>query len=209
MTELQYLAAGLGCAWDALLLEPLAELNTEILEAYAGAESSLRELWRSLPEPARLRLARCPYLLADAGFARVELWAGLPRAGVREVNTSAALPDPRSESRVALTTPLMRRVLLFAWHLARSNPHAARIALGMNTPCAAAVAGCRLADLETLAEQRPAWIRARWDDRPELWQAWLTAAAHGAPRALERLQLWGLQSLAAEVVASPPSMAKS
>jgi hypothetical protein len=204
MTELQYLDAGLGCAWDAALLEPLAELNAEILDAHAGTAASLSGQWQVLPAPARLRLACCPYLLADAGFARSELWVSPTRAGVHEVGPSAAPLEPRHANRIALATPLMRRVLVFAWHLARSRPLAARIALGMNSRCAAVIAGWRLADLEALAEQRPDWIRVRWDDRPELWRAWLRAAAQGVPPALERMQLWGLQSLAAAVVDPAP-----
>jgi len=205
MTELQYLEAGLGCAWDAALLEPLEELNAEILETYAGTESCLAALWISLPPAARLRLAGCPYLLADAGFALPLPWAALPRPGVQEGRAWAAPAGLADAGRNALTTPLMRRVLVFAWHLARSRPIAARIALGMNPACAAVVAGYRLADLEALAEQRPAWIRVRWDDRPDLWQSWLHAARLDAPRALERMQLWGLQSLAAAVAGAAPA----
>ena len=54
-------------------------------------------------------------------------------------------------------------------------------------------------DLDALAERRPAWIRPRWDQHPDFWPVWLSAAAQEAPRGLERLQLWGLQKLAADV----------
>ena len=204
--ELQYFDATLGCSWDATLLNPMAELNAEILEALvggaarpgaSGAEGGLQWQWRALGEPARVRVARCPFLLVDAGLAQPELWAGLPGAAVHEAVPLRTLLARRGP----LATPLLRRLLLFAWHLARAYPLGARIALGMSAPCARAVAGCRLAVLEALAEQRPAWIRPRWEDRPELWKIWLSAAAEESPRGLERLQLWGLQSLAAEVLA--------
>jgi hypothetical protein len=196
MTESHYLAVG-GSAWDEAILEPLAELNLEVLAALAGAAAGLRWPWRALGEAARLRLAHCPFLLVDAGFARPELWAGLPRVGVHE----GLPPSAVHVAHGPLATPLLRRVLLFAWHLARANRLASRIALGMSAPCAGLVAACRFADLEALAERRPAWIRPRWDDRPDVWQAWLAAAAEESPRALENLQLWGLQMLAAEVLA--------
>jgi hypothetical protein len=193
----QYFDPLLGCSWDAALLEPLAELNAGILDALASAEASLQWQWRALGEPARLRLARCPYLLADAGLTRPELWAGLRAAGVQEAVPLRA----GANGSGLLATPLLRQILVFAWHLARANGLGARIALGMSPTCAAVLARCRLADLETLAEQRPAWIRPRWHDRPRLWQAWLTAAAQESPRALERLQLWGLQTMAADATA--------
>lgn len=197
MTESHYLPAGSTSVWDAGILEPLAELNLEVLDALAGAAAGLRWPWRALGEAARQRLARCPFLLVDAGFARPELWAGLPRVGVQEGLPPAAATEPHGP----LATPLLRRVLLFAWHLARANRLAACIALGMSAPCAGLVAACRFADLEALAERRPPWIRPRWDDRPGVWQAWLAAAAQESPRALESLQLWGLQMLAADVLA--------
>ena len=213
MTDMLYLPAGSTGAWDRGLLEPLAELNLEVLDALAGAAAALRWPWRALGEAARQRLAHCPFLLVDAAFARPELWANLPRAGVHEalplnsagVGTGLGTgAGAAGAPRGPLSTPLLRRVLLFAWHLAHANRLAACVALGMSAPCAALVAACRFADLEALAERRPAWIRPRWDDRPEVWQAWLAAAAQESPRALESLQLWGLQMLAAEALARRP-----
>jgi hypothetical protein len=206
MLELQYLDTRLSCSWDSSLLAPMTELNAEILETLFGAAprtgaagnaASLQWRWRALGEPARLRLAHCPYLLLDAGFATAETWAGLRRAGVHESAPVSATPESRSPFAAAL----IRRVLHFAWHLARSNAPGARIALGMSVDCVAVVARCRLVDLEALAEHRPAWIRPRWAELPGLWQAWLESAALESPRQLERLQLWGLQALAAEVLA--------
>jgi hypothetical protein len=178
------------------LPDPLAELNGEVVECLAAGHPSLQWQWRALGEPARARLARCPFLLADAGFAEPRLWATLPGAGVHE-----ALPPAGGEGqRCTLPTPLLRRVLVYAWHLARVRPLAARVTLGMCDSGLAVVAGCRLADLEALAERRPPWIRARWAERPELWRAWFAAAAEESPRTLERLQLWGLQMIAAALV---------
>jgi hypothetical protein len=179
-----------------VLQDPLAELNGEIVEVLAGGSAGLQWQWRALGEAARVRLARCPFLLADAGFGDPRLWTGLPGAGVHE-----ALPPASAESqRCALPTPLLRRVLLYAWHLTRVRPLSARMTLGMCERCLSVVAACRLADLEALAERRPPWIRARWVERPGLWRSWLTAAAQESPLQLELLQLWGLQMIAAEVV---------
>ncbi|SRR5260221_153258 len=216
MPELQYLDTRLSCSWDSSLLAPMTELNAEILEAMfdaappneaAGNAADLQWRWRALGEPARLRLAHCPYLLLDAGFAAAETWAGLRRAGVHEsAPLSPAPASPASASPAPFAASLIRRVLHFAWHLARSNAPGARIALGMSADCVAVVARCRLLDLEALAEHRPAWIRPRWAELPGLWQAWLETAALESPRPLERLQLWGLQALAAEVLAHRPAV---
>jgi hypothetical protein len=195
MTESRYLEVGPPGAPDGALRDPIAELNMEILESHIAMEPGLQGGWHALNGAARLRLAGCPFLLVDAGFTQTELWARLPIFGVREAVPVRTLLASRS----ALSTPLLRRVLLLAWHMARANRTNARIALGMSRSCAGVVAGCRLADLEALAERRPAWIRPRWDQESEVWRAWLSAASKESPRGLERLQLWGLQMLAAEV----------
>jgi hypothetical protein len=175
--------------------DQIAELNAEILEAHAGSVPELQRRWRALDGAARRRLARCPFLLADAGLARPNCWAGPPNFAVHE-----AAPEATSvASRSALATPLLRRMLLLAWYLARDNRMAARIALGMSGSAANLLARWRQADLDALAERRPAWIHPRWDQNLEVWCAWLSAAAQQSSHGLERLQLWGLQKLAADV----------
>jgi hypothetical protein len=177
------------------LRAPLAELNMEILQSYIATVPDLQVQWHALSVAARLRLAGCPFLLADAGFAQPERWGRLPNFAVQETVPLRALLSSRS----ALPTQLVRRVLHLAWHLARTNRAGARIALGMSRRCAGIVADCRLLDLEAIAERRPCWIRPRWDQHSDVWGAWLRAAAKESPRRLEALQLWGLQMLAAEV----------
>lgn len=175
--------------------ESIAELNMEILESHLITMPGLHGKWLALSGAARLRLAGCPFLLVDAGFAQAELWSRFPDLGVRDVLPVRALLANRS----VLPTPLLRRVLLLAWHIARADRSCARIILGMSGSCAGALAGCRLAELEALAERRPGWIRPRWDRHSELWRTWLLAASRESPRGLECLQLWGLQMIAAEV----------
>jgi hypothetical protein len=181
-------------ASDEALRAPIMELNAEILATRIGAAPDFRGQWSALDGAARQRLAHCPFLLVDAGFARLQLWGGLPDMGVHE-----ASPPRSPQASTPLSTPLLRRVLLLAWHMARSNRAGARVALGMSASCASVLADYRLADLEALAERRPAWIRLRWEQQAGVWRAWLSAAAQPSPRGIERLQLWGLQTLAAEV----------
>jgi hypothetical protein len=189
--------------WDASLLEPLPELNEEVLAALlapvsAGALPRLGSLawqWGGLAPEARRRVADCPFLLLDLGLARPGVWGagGCQMSTVLEGVGEAVAPPP-------LAAGLLHRALLYAWHLARANRPAARVTLGMGAAAAEALASCRLGLLERLALQQPHWIRPRWADRPQLWQGWLAAAAHERQPELERLRLWGLQMLAAEVL---------
>src|SRR5258706_7138161 len=160
MPKLKSLDTRLSCSWVVAMLAAISELNTEILEAMFGATaragiagdaSGLQWRWRELGEPARLRLAHCPYLLLDAGFAAAETWAGLGRAGVHE-----AMPAPAAPGTSApLAAALIRRVLHFAWHLARCNSPGARIALGMSLDCVTAGRRWPLAHLEALPGRPP------------------------------------------------------
>jgi hypothetical protein len=71
--------------WDEGMLTPVAELNELLLEilrtlatdprpALPRLVAELRPLWRGADDAALQRLARCPYLLLDAGFAAPERW---------------------------------------------------------------------------------------------------------------------------------------
>jgi hypothetical protein len=183
-------------------LESLLELNemTFALLAAQAAErgtpgplvASVTAVWRRLDTAARRRAAACPYLLLDAGFADAQRW-GAPVAQVSEVREAA---PPFFTVPAALEAA--RLVFTYAWHLARTQPAAARLLLGMRAPCAAAIGQCSLRQAFALGESHAAWLRPRWSARPQVWQELLVAAASGEELALERARLHGLTLLAAE-----------
>src|SRR5258706_14785369 len=192
MPKLKSLDTRLSCSWVVAMLAAISELNTEILEAMFGATaragiagdaSSLQWRWRGLGEPARLRLAHCPYLLLDAGFAAAQTWAGLGRAGVHEEMPASAAPG----TSAPLAAALIRRVLHFAWHLAPCNSPGARVALGMSLDCVTAVARCPRAHLGGLAEHPPARIPPRWAHLPGVLPAPLAPAGPAPPRPRDTL----------------------
>ena len=159
--------------WDSgFECDPVAEINLlmlQILRAAAATEreteprlvSELRPSWRSLDGNALQRLARCPFVLLDAGFAAPERWealgAGMTHGGVMD---GGAL---RGYFGGAVGAALLRRTLSLAWHVARSSPLNARMMLGMSGDCAERIGASGLMHLESLAEQSPAWITPRWE----------------------------------------------
>jgi hypothetical protein len=196
--------APLSGAWDSALLAPVAEINVQLLECLrqmavddlpesADAPrlvTTLREDWRRLDALAQRRLAACPYLLLDAGFAQPQRWEWIGAVGVMDATVRGGYFSGRG------AVALVRRTLVFAWHLARSNRVSARVVLGMSALSAERIAATRLSDLEGLAELAPAWIVPRWEQQANVWRQLIAAACRGQPQLLRQVQLRGLQLLA-------------
>jgi hypothetical protein len=193
--------APLGGAWDSALLAPVAEINEQLLNCLrlmAHEEAPLaprlvtllREDWRRLNAAALRRLSGCPYLLLDAGFAQPQRWEWIGSAAVMESSARGGyFAGPGGVG-------LVRRTLVFAWHLARSNRVTARVMLGLSAQSAERIAASRLADLEALAERAPGWIAPRWEQQPNVWRQLLAAGCRAQPQLLRQAQLRGLQLLA-------------
>jgi hypothetical protein len=174
------------------MLEILRAAGSETPRTPPRLVSGLHALWLGLDAAAQLRLARCPYLLLDAGFAAPQRWAGLGfESGVMDG------AGQRGYFAGTAGVALVRRTLIFAWHLARSNRASARLLLGMSGECAERIAASALKDLEALAELCPAWIAPRWEAQPAVWRQLLQAAIDGREAVLWQVQLRGVQLLAA------------
>jgi hypothetical protein len=197
----------LAGSWDEALLAPVAEVNDQMLELLRSMATQsattparapprlvnlLREHWRGLDSRGQRRLSACPYLLLDAEFSQTERWHRLLSAGVMDA------PARGSYFNGPSGVSLIRRMLLLAWHLARSNRLMAAVTLGLTAPVAERIATTRLKDLDAIAERAPAWIVPRWEQQTGVWQQLITAACSEHPLALRQAQLRGLQLLARE-----------
>lgn len=156
----------------------------------------LRPSWCGLDVGARRRAAHCPYLLVDAGFTETRRWTWVHERHIQD--RDGAVP-PAPFFTVPQTIAVMRLVMTYAWHLARSQNAAARLLLGMSARCAELIATCTLNQVTQLAESHPHWLQPRWPDRLPVWRELLFSASSGEPAALERIHMRGVQLLAAEV----------
>jgi hypothetical protein len=185
-------------------LDSVAEINTQCLEYLASMATSAQHLpalagqlagWRELSPSAMARLAASPYLLADAGFDDEPRWQALEQRMVHDL--------PAGQVEAVFVGPgagdFIRRVLMFAWHLARANRQLARVVLGMSPGSAARIAALRLQDLDWLAQNRPGWVRPRWEKQPRIWRHLLLAARDPDGEHLTQASLRGLQLMAANV----------
>lgn len=188
----------------AATLESVVEVNEQVLALLreqcrtAAAQPSLLRDVSSLMLNLDAESLRCAaasaVLLVDAQFADATLWS---EAIVGAVNDRPPLA-PAAFFTVDGTVAVMRLVVTHAWHLARSEPAAARLLLGLSAANLAVIGGCTLCRLTQVAETRTQWLRPRWESRPKVWRSLLRTARTGDSRAMERLRVRGLQLLAAE-----------
>jgi hypothetical protein len=192
-------------AWlGKVTLESVLEVNEQVLtllraQCMAGAAQPLllREvgtLLLDLDAKSLRRAAASSVLLVDAGLADARLWSDAIVGAVNDRQALASMPFFTVDGAVAV----MRLVMTQAWHLARSEPAAARLLLGVSVANLAVIGGCTLSRLIHLAETRSQWLRPRWESRPKVWSDLLRTAGQGESAALERMRVRGLQLLAAD-----------
>jgi hypothetical protein len=187
VTEINAQCLDLMCSTAASAAQPLPGLLADHLAQ-----------WCDLSPAARAQLAASPYLLADAGFDDEQRWLSPGRRMVRDLRRDFAAPFFTGER----VSDFVRRVLVFGWHLARSNRQLARVVLGMTPACAVHVAAMQLRDLDWLAEHQPGCVRPRWERHPDIWRHLLRAADGDDNAQLTRASLRGLQLLAGGVLAT-------
>lgn len=191
---------------------PLAELNAECLGLLAARAAQgagrpvppllaeLRDDWADLPNQAVRRLAAAPFSLFDIGFARAPRWLETRARGVNDLAQRGENQFFDSDAARAIS----RRMLVYAWHLARSRPRAACLVFGATLPAVEALAACSLSTLEAAAEVNADALKPRWAHQVAFWRELLSAASAGADTRLRELLLGGIQRLAAETLAAHP-----
>jgi hypothetical protein len=190
---------------SATVLEPLHELNRRWLAVLA----STPRLWTAhaasprLPDPVGagllaltpeqcVAIGRCPFSLFTASFNDGVYWRGI--AG----NTAVHEPEPAASEGAARDALMSfaELALFYAWHLARVNPAAARIVLGMTDQTLGVFGTLTLTTLQRLAMTNPGLFAPRWPERSAFWMRLLDA--HPDPAAAD-VRLLGLQMMAAEL----------
>jgi hypothetical protein len=188
---------------------PLTELNADCLgmltaraaenQASAAALPLLGALARPLEllsASAARRLANAPFALFDAGLAQAPRWLTLRAPGVQDGGDApggACFPPPAARL-------ITHRLFVYAWHLARSRPRAARLVFGLDARATDALAVCSLSTLELATERHQAFLKPRWPHDVEYWRSLLNAANNGDEARLHELLLGGVQRIAAEVL---------
>jgi hypothetical protein len=179
-------------------LESLRDLNHRFLDltaaratewvprGEAGFASGLTARLAPLSAAQRAAAAGCPYALFDVRFQDEGYW----RLRLQDsASWRVADEDPIDDDTVGF----VRLALFYAWHVASSAGLAAQLLLGMNGGTAAEFRRITVNRLPALAVTEAVNLSARWSDCTAYWSALTGAAARTDPKALRRVQLYGLQ----------------
>jgi len=187
------------------VLVPLYELNREYLQALARTPRQWHVATQErLPDPVCLALmaldtqrratvARCPFSLFSARFHDDELWLRLANPAAVSEN------DAHCDNAHAHLAHFAQAALFFAWHLAQSNPAAARVVFGMSPLTLGLLGNLPLTRLQQIAREHPEVIVPRWPERTLFWRTLLDTSPRAPEQSASQAHLVGLQMLAAEL----------
>ncbi len=189
---------------SAAALESLHAINRLYLELLAAGPQPRCSMARPslldtvagglarLSAERRTALAGTPFSLFDAHFGDGAFWTQLTMV-VRE-----PAPPGLFERTLPFTVDFAQMALFYAWHLARLEPFAARVLLGMSAQTQRVFAGLPLPYLQQIALEQPQLIEPRWSDRDTVWRI-LLGAAHRGPEHLACVHLFGIQLSAGDL----------
>jgi len=162
----------------------------------AGSALHLAQQVVALTAAQRAAAAGCPYALFDLRFQDHGHWRSrLQNLGAWRVADESVADDD--------TVSFVRLALFYAWHVASSAGLKAQLLLGMNGSTAAAFRRISVNQLPALVVTESGNLSARWSDRTVFWSALTGAASRADPKALRRVQLYGLQLAAAAQLSGP------
>jgi hypothetical protein len=151
----------------------------------------LRELWAQVDARVCERAGRCPVLLLDLHFQRADWWKRVGQGDIRASTSNGPSPI----FTVERATPLLREILMEAWSIGRSMPHAASLIFGMERRVSSAIADLSVPEIDQLAVVYARYLRPRWEECCAFWQRLLLAAIVADEEALACAHLHCLQLL--------------
>jgi hypothetical protein len=157
--------------------------------------AACKKLWSELDEAARLRAAKCPFLLIDMRFQNEKWW--------REVADGASSTDEKSSDfgifPAEPARELSAEALTLAWHTTRSDARIAAQVLGLAPGVVGIIASLGPREVQRIAARHSQQLRPRWENNPAFWEQLLRTAAGGNAASLSEFHLYGLQLLGGDL----------
>jgi hypothetical protein len=206
-TSAPVLSAGVLARIHELNLDYLGLLAAEHNDSHPAAGQlqylpcKLHAIIAGLSPPARSSLAALPCTLYSLGFEDERLWRSFtePAALSASLSMRERYAQPHGAS---LQASLCEVALLYAWHVATSNPLAARLIYAMPEPVARRLTAAPPWYVRRLAVHHASLLMPRWPTNPGFWPDLVRFAAEGDQPRLATAKVLGSQLIAAELQGS-------
>jgi hypothetical protein len=196
---------------DAALLGRIQQLNLDYLELlvaeHASAECAAqlqhlpptpRAALATLPASALSTMAATPYTLYSLGVEDESFWASICADSIEGIpSTVVHRYAPTSDTTAQFA--FCQLALVHAWHVAATNPMAARVLYAMPYTTAERLAATPLWQITRIASRHSALLMPRWPTNPAFWPDLIHFAAAKDMRRLTTARLLGVQLVAAEL----------
>lgn len=201
---------------DAALLARIQQLNLDYLELlvaeHASGECSAQ--LQHLPPPIRAALAALsakalpalsatPYTLYSLGVEDENFWAAICENATADTPSSVIHRYARS-TEASTQYAFCNLALLHAWHVAATNPMAARMLYAMPHATAQRLAATPLWQIARIASSHSTLLMPRWPTNPAFWPDLIRFAATNDTRRFSTARLLGVQLIAAELEVACP-----
>jgi hypothetical protein len=187
----------------AELIHRLRELNEDYLELLITADRSSNGLperiqneLRKSTSDARQRIATAAFSLYSLGFEDQQFWRSALRPESRSLSERYVCASAVAQSS------FIELALFHAWHIAVSQPIAARVVYGMPAPIIESVSHAPLWQLRRIAIEYPGLLMPRWPLNPCFWPEIVRYAKAGDLRRLHTVQQLGHQLIAIDLQTS-------
>jgi hypothetical protein len=145
----------------------------------------------------RQKIANTAISLYSLGFEDQDFWRTALRFDDQPIDGRYGVP-----SASLVQSSFCELALLHAWHVAVTQPIAARMVYGMPMPIIDRMAQVRLWQLRRIAVDYPGLLMPRWPSNPCFWSDMIKFAMSGDMRRLHTLQQLGHQLIAIDLQTS-------
>jgi hypothetical protein len=163
-----------------------------------AAWNEIIPLWARASEGTLGRAARCPMVLLDFNFQRLEWWSQVIAAQASQESRRPRLSGFHTDEAISLA----RELLLEAWSAARDMSPVSSLVFGMAPEVSTLIARLSPGDLDRVVVQEIQDLRPRWENRPMFWGELFHAAAQMDDQILANVHLHCLQLLGGELVST-------
>jgi len=187
-----------------VIRSPVHEVNQQCIEHLARAAwedkpglplaRQLQARLRNASPEALTRAAQRPFLLVDLEFMNRGWWELARKHPARIPSTVRAGHFPKSAA-----IQLARAAIALLRHSLHSDGHEA-VLLGAHPVVLENLQYLSPVEIERIVERCFRDVRARWEDRPAMWDILLRAAATGDIRLTRHFSLKAMQLLAGETL---------